>query len=335
MTGRDVLLLAEHRDGAPEPVTHQLSEQALKIAAAVGGRTAALVLCGPGAPVAERLRVAGIDTVYVVEDELLIEYNPEAYSKAATAVVRRLQPGLFLCGYTFQGSEVAPWVATTLEVPIIANCVELWVEGEDIVAERPVFGLAWQTRLSLPWRGTVVASMARRGGAAAARGESPPAPLERLDIDVGCLGIRTRVRGTVRPGEGEVDISRADVVVGVGRGIRDPANLHLVEELAATLGGVVACSRPLVDLGWMPHERQVGASGNDIHPKVYLAFGISGAAQHVVGIGEAQTIIAINQDAKAPIFRVAHHGVLGDLFQIVPALIAEAQRRGAVSGIVG
>ena len=324
MTPIDVLVLVDHRDGAAEPVAFQLLAQARALAGS--GPVGALVLAADARPIADALRCAGADVIHVVEHPGLESYNPEAFAKATAEAVRRLEPRLFLCAHTFTGMEIAPWVAARLGLPLVSNCLSLAVDGPDLVADRPTHGLAWQTRLRLPLQGTIVASLAR-GGGARQRLKGPAAVVQALDLDVTALRVRTRVRETVRPEAGAVDISRAEVVVGIGRGVRDPANVAVMEELARALGGVLACSRPLVDLDWMPQERQVGVSGKEIHAKVYLACGISGAAQHVAGIADAQTIIAVNQDARAPIFRVAHYGVVADLFEVVPALIEEAKRR--------
>jgi electron transfer flavoprotein alpha subunit len=324
---RGVLLLVDHREGAVEPVSFQLVAQARELAAASGGRATALLLCGEGAEVAKQLDGLGLAAIHRIEDPLLADYSPETFSKVTAEAVRRLEPGLFLCGHTFQGMEVAPWVAARLSLPLLPNCLELGVDGDDLVAERLVHGQAWQARLRLPWRETVVASLARSGGSPERGSGASGTALERLDIDPASLGIATRVTGETRPAPGEVDIARAEIVVGAGRGIRDPSNLALIEALAEALGGVVACSRPLVDLEWLPYDRQVGASGKTIRPKVYIACGISGAAQHLAGIADAETVVAINQDANAPIFRVAHYGAVADLLQVVPELTAEARRR--------
>jgi electron transfer flavoprotein alpha subunit len=324
---RDVLLLVEHRDGIPEPVTDQLVADARRLVGAVGGRVSGLVLSGAGAGVEKHLEGAGLDAIYTVEDDRLTDYSPEAFSRVAAEVVRRLEPGLFLCAHSYPGMEVAPWVAARLSRPLLSNCLGLEVEGQDLVAERLIHGQAWQARFQVRWSGTVVASLARSGGAPAPVEGAGSTTVERLDVDVSALGIRTRVTGVTRPRPGEVDIAHAEIVVGVGRGIRDPSNLALAEDLADVLGGVVACSRPLVDLEWMPYESQVGASGQAIQPRVYIACGISGAVQHLTGITDAETIVAINRDANAPIFRVAHYGAVADLLQVVPALTAEARRR--------
>jgi electron transfer flavoprotein alpha subunit len=323
---REVLLLVDHRDGVPEPVTHQLAAQARELVGAAGG-VSALLLCGDAAEVVPHLEGVGLDAVQLVESELLAVYNPELTARLAARAVRQLDPDLFLCGHTFQGMEIAPWVAAALQLPLLPNCLALRAEGEEIAAERLVHGQAWQTSLRRPWRGTVVASLARGGGTVARETGDEAAALRRLDIDPASLGVGTRVQESIRPEPGQVDIARAEVVVGAGRGMRDRENLVVVERLAEVLGGVVACSRPLVDLEWLPYEQQVGASGKTIRPRVYIACGISGAAQHLAGITEAGTIIAINRDANAPIFRVSHYGVVADLLRVVPELEAVARRR--------
>lgn len=332
----DVLLLVDHRAGAVEPTTEQLVAQARAIVAqAGGGCVAALLLGGEGDGLAEQLAGAAPDRILAVEHPLLADYNPEAWCRVAAEAVRRLEPALFLCAHTFGGMDVAPFVAAALPAPLLPNCLELAVEGGVLAAERLAHGGAWQTRLVLEWGGTVVASVARRGGGADSRGPAPgpPAEVERLAIDPGALGVRSDVLEIRRPAAADVDIARADVVVGVGRGIGDASHLPAVEALADALGGVVACSRPLVDLEWLPYDRQVGASGKAIQPKLYVACGISGAAQHLAGIADAQTVVAINRDPSAPIFRVAHYGVVGDLLELLPALTAEARRRrGAPAG---
>jgi electron transfer flavoprotein alpha subunit len=326
---REILLLVDHRDGLIEPVTDRLVERACEIAATTGKTVSALYLCGGDTPLPDRLRVAPLATIRVVRDERLGALNPEALGRTAVEVVRRLEPALLLCGHSFCGTDVAPWVAAKLDLPLLSNCTELRVDGDDLIAERLVYGQAWQTRLRLPWKGAVIATLARGGGTGAATAGTGAPAIETIEIDLDALGIRSRVAENVRPSEGDVDISRAEVVVGVGRGVRDRSNLALAEELAEALGGVTACSRPLVDLEWMPYEQQVGVSGKSIRPRVYVACGISGAAQHLAGIGEAETIVAINRDPKAPLFRVAHYGVVGDLLEMIPALTEEARRRRA------
>ena len=322
-----VLALAEHRAGEVEPITQQLLRQGRDLAR--GGSLSLLVLAGPGSGIAGRLEQAGADRLLSFEDEALSTYNPEAYCRFVEALVRELRPDVLLCGHTFQGMEVAPWVAARLGAPLASNCVAVCAEGDAIVAERLMYGGAWQVKTKLSAASTVVVTVARKGAS------MPAAPaqarIDSLDATPHVSSLSTEVVASIQPQAGEGDITQADLVVGVGRGIKDPANLAMMQELADALGGVLACSRPLVDLEWMPHESQVGASGREISSKVYLACGISGAAQHLAGIGGVETVIAINKDASAPIFGLSHFGVAGDLFEIVPALIAEARRRRATA----
>jgi electron transfer flavoprotein alpha subunit len=318
----DVLVFGEHRDGQLEPITHQLAEKGRELAGP-NGKVSVLILGGPDLAAAD-LSLVGADTVQFVRHPALASYNPEAAVKVAAEAVRHLKPPLFLCGHTFQGIEVAPWVAARLGLPLLSNCFDLCREPAALVGRRPVYGQAWQVSVRAPLETTVVATLARAG--ANRRPDGPQPEVRSLEVDIDSLGIKTTLEATITPEPGSEDIGRAEVVVGVGRGIRDPANLRLVEELADALGGVLACSRPLVDLEWMPHERQVGASGREINARVYIACGISGAAQHLAGIRGVQTVIAINKDARAPLFGVSHYGVVGDLFEVVPALVEEAKR---------
>lgn len=319
-----VLVLAEHRAGQVEPITHQLLQLGRRLTED-DQSLALLLLAGPDSGLAECLLTAGAGRIYLAEDEAFASYNPEACCRAVEEAVRRVQPGVLLCGHTFQGMEVAPWVAARLAAPLASNCLDLRREGDEIVAERAVYGGAWRVQLKLPACELVVATLARTGSSGAAPATSPF--IERLDLSLALGRLGSTVLESVLPETGEGDITKADLVVGVGRGIQDPANLAMMQDLADALGGVIACSRPLVDLEWMPQDRQVGASGRDIASRVYLACGISGAAQHLAGIRGVQTVIAINKDPAAPIFGLSHYGVAGDLFEVVPALIEEARRR--------
>jgi len=321
----EALVFAEHHDGHLEPAVHQAIRAARDLAR--GGYVPALILAPHGSAAIEQLRGAGVDRVLAVLDARLAEYSPETYAKVCARVIETLHPDAFLCAHTFQGMDIGPYAAARLGLPLLSNCFGLEVEGDELTAQRKVYGSAWQSRVAVPLGRTVVVTVARRG-----RGEalhSAPAPVEDLRIDIDALGVRTRTAGAAVADAGEGDITRADVVVGVGRGIRDPSNLTIIDDLAQALGGVVACSRPLVDLDWMPYSRQVGASGHEIAPRVYIACGISGAAQHLAGIRGSQTIIAINKDPNAPIFGLCDLAVVADLFEVVPALTAEARRRSA------
>ena len=324
---RDVLILVEHRDGQPDPALASLVSSARELLRPSQGRVSGLLLSAPGAEIAGRLEGSGLDVIHAAESQSFARYTPEGWARAALCAVRRLEPALFLCAHSFIGMEVALWVAAAAGLPLLPNCLCLVAAGEELLADRLTHGQAWKVRLRIAWRGSVVASLAASPHAPSSPGGSEPPRLERLQLDPASLAARTTVVEETRPASDAVDLERADVVVGAGRGIGESRNLAMVEQLAAELGGVVACSRPLVDLGWMPRERLVGVSGKTIGPKLYLACGISGAAQHRAGIAGARTIVAINRDAAAPIFRSADYGAVADLQSLVPELIAEARRR--------
>ncbi len=324
----ELIALLGHRAGTPDASVRSLVGRAIALARSAGAMPCGLSLCAPfeAESLARALAGCGIEKLYLIADPRLSPYLPETHARAVAEVVRRLSPRLLLCAHDYEGAEVAPWVAAALDLPLLSNCLALDVEGGELVAERLAFAGAWQVRLRLAWDRCAVASL---GAASPGEPETAvtSASVERLELDL--PEPRSTSLGFSSAGDGDAGLTRAEVVVGIGRGIGDGARLEIVEELASALGGVVGCSRPLVDLAWLPHARQIGVSGHTIRPKVYLACGISGAAQHLAGIGEAQTVIAINRDPSAAIFRVAHHGVIGDLFEIVPALTAEALRRRA------
>ena len=322
---RDVLLLLDHRDAWLDPLSLSLVARARELAESRGGRASALLLCAGEDGLEKPLERSGLHAIHRVVDARLAPYSPEAWSRATAAAVEKLEPALLLCAHTSRGREIAPWVAARLALPLLSNCLTLRAEGGDLVAERLVHSGAWQVELRLAWQGGVVASLAR-GAAAGDIGAVRPPALEPLDVDRALLEVETVVREESAPAAGEVDITRADVVVAGGRGVGSASELALLEALARELGGVVAGSRPLVDLGWLPPERLVGASGSAIRPRVYLACGISGASQHVAGIAGAKVILAINADPAAPIFHVSDVGVVADLREILPALLAEARR---------
>jgi len=326
----EIVALLGHRAGTPGASVRDLVGRAMALARSAGARLCGLSLCAPAEAdsLSQALAGCGIEKLYLVADPRLSPYLPETHARAVAEAVRRLSPRLLLCAHDYEGTEVAPWVAAALDLPLLSNCVALDVEGGELVAERLAFAGAWQVRLRLAWDRCAVASLGAANPQEHALAATT-ASVERLALDL--PERRSTSLAFWSASDGDAGLTTAECVVGIGRGIGDSARLEIIEALASALGGSVGCSRPLVDLAWLPHARQIGVSGHTIRPKVYLACGISGAAQHLAGIVEAQTVIAINRDPTAPIFRVAHHGVVGDLFEIVPALTAEALRRRAAT----
>ncbi len=320
-----VWVVAEHRGGAVREVTAELLGAARGLGA---GPVVAVVLAGPGesGALADALP-PGADRVITAEHPSLRGFNGAAYAGALEGLVRREVPAVVLGAHSAAGTDWAPTLAARLGAPIVTDAVGLtWDEGA-LRAVRAVYGGKLQARVRLAAAPTVLATV--RPGSAEPPCGAPEPVRDRAEVAVpDPLG--KRFLEWVQEAAGEVDITQADVLVSVGRGIGDQENLDVAEALAEALGATVSCSRPVVDLGWLPKERQVGISGKTVRPKVYIALGISGAFQHITAMKDADLIIAVNKDPKAPIFRVAHYGIVGDLFKVVPALTkALKEARGA------
>ena len=321
---RDIAVFIEHLDGEVDTLSLQLLNKARQLADKAGVKVVALVLGSELAGVAGTVSCNGADVVMAADHPELSIYNPELYTRVISKMIGDVSPSLVLLGYTFPGMEMAPAVSTRLGIPVFSNCVDVDIElAEDNSASiiRPVYSGTSHVKLkaTLP----LVVSIQK---GSLARGTSIPKPFNLVPFSslMGIGTLKTRVKEILKPSVGEVDITKASVIVGVGRGIGQASNLSLVRDLAECLGGVIAATRPVVDMGWLPAEYQVGLSGKTVSPKVYIACGISGAAQHVAGISESRVIVAINKDANAPIFNVAHYAIIGDLFEVVPAIIKAA-----------
>jgi electron transfer flavoprotein alpha subunit len=324
---RDILVLVEHVAGKTEPLTFQLltigrqlaAEMKVELlAAAIGHRMENLV---------EALQGNGIDKILVVDDPALALTGGEVQSHVLAEIARRIEPRLVLIGYSLVGMELAPAIATKLGVTALTNCVSIDIRDGAVTVTRPLFDGTMHAQIALEEHATTVIAM-QQGSISATAPLGKQAVVQSITIDVDSIPSRSRVLEITEEPKGDVDLAKAEIIVAVGRGIGDKEKIHLMAELAEALGGTLACSRPVVDVGWLPRERQVGASGKSVAPKVYVACGISGAIQHLTGMRDSKRIIAINKDPNAPIFQVAHIGVVADLFEIVPALTKAAQEAG-------
>ena len=324
---RDILVLVEHAAGKIEPLTFQLltigrqlaAEMKVELlAAAIGHRMENLV---------EALQGNGIDKILVVDDPALALTGGEVQSHVLAEIARRIEPRLVLIGYSLVGMELAPAIATKLGVTALTNCVSIDIRDGAVTVTRPLFDGTMHAQIALEEHATTVIAL-QKGPATLTAPLGKQAVVQSITIDVDSIPSRSRVLEITEEPKGDVDLAKAEIIVAVGRGIGDKEKIHLMAELAEALGGTLACSRPVVDVGWLPRERQVGASGKSVAPKVYVACGISGAIQHLTGMRDSKRIIAINKDPNAPIFQVAHIGVVADLFEIVPALTKAAQEAG-------
>ncbi|MFB6094558.1 MAG: electron transfer flavoprotein subunit alpha/FixB family protein [Halanaeroarchaeum sp.] len=316
----DVLAVAEHRRGELRDVSFELLTAGRELADAAGGDLHVAVVSGDVETFADSLAREGVDAIHTVEYGE--EFNHDVYVRAVESLAADLEPTYVLLPNSVNGLDYAPAVAGALDRPLVTDAVDLDAEGDALIANREMYGSKVETAVEVA-EGPFVTTI-RSGEFPAAEGVADPAvEAHELDLDEDALG--STVTGFEEVAGGDVDISEAEFLVSVGRGIEEEENLDLIEELADALGATVSSSRPIVDNGWLPKNRQVGQSGKTVTPTVYLAIGISGAVQHVAGMKGAETIIAINTDPNAPIFDIADYGIVGDLFDVVPALIEQVE----------
>lgn len=318
--GLDILLVAEHLEGKLAPSTLEIVAKGKELAAQSGG-TARAALLGLGASsLGQSLAAYGLE-VLQLDDPALAEYTEGGYGQAVKALVDSMAPRLILLAHTAQGYDLAPALAGTMDLPLAANCLDVRLEGGKLVAKRRLLNEKVQGEFEMASDRPYVVTLrpgSTKPAEAAAGGRVTSVP-----VTIDTSRIRTKFLGLERPQVADIDIGGADVIVSAGRGIQKKENLALIEEVAKALGGVVGASRPLTDLEWLPKTRQVGQSGKTVRPKLYVACGISGAMQHVAGMKDSGLIVAINTDPSAPIFEVAHVGVVGNVLQILPLLLKD------------
>lgn len=323
----DVFVLVEHRLGGIRDITYEMLGKGRELAGQTGGRLVALLLGHQVADLASALAgAAGLVEVY--DHPELEHFNSERYDEVLSGMYRDRRPALLMVGHTAFGLDLAPSLAELVEAPLITDATAVGVDEGRIVAERPAYGGKVLARVIARANGAIVTVQA--GAFPAAVPGQSDGEISAGRVALGGEVARKRFVEFVQATSEGVDITQSEIVVSVGRGIGEPENLEVVERLAGALGGVLACSRPVVDRKWLPRSRQVGISGKSVQPKLYLAVGISGSFQHLAGIKRAGMVVAINKDPNAPIFRVADYGIVGDLFDVVPALtdqIAEAKAR--------
>jgi electron transfer flavoprotein alpha subunit len=323
---RDVLVLVEHAEGKIDSITLQLMSAGRGLTTALGGKLVVMATGHPLDPITAGLQGYDVDKIVVVDDPPLASAAGELQARVVARVARRLEPRFVLVGYSLIGMELAPAIAVRLGINALTNCVGLDTRAGTVTVTRAVFDNTQHTEITVD-ESAVIAL--QKGVFAPMAPSSHQAVVESISLNAADLPPHSKVLAISSEPAGAVDITKAEIVVSVGRGIGSEDKISLVAELAEALGGVLACSRPVVDVGWLPRERQVGASGKTVTPKVYLACGISGAIQHLTGMRESARIIAINKDPNAPIFGVAHTGVVGDLFEIIPALTKAAKEAKA------
>ena len=313
------LVIAEQRGGVLNPATWEV----IAAAQGIGGPVTVGVAGAAVGEVAAELSHADVAAVLVVEDAALEPYTPDGFVQAWAQVVEAERPDAVLLPHTYQARDFAPQLAARLGCGLITDCIAAKPHEGAVAFVRPMFQGKFVADVVPGGPGPHFASFqigAYRADAAR-RGESP-APTRAAAVTIDAAAIRQRPEPPFQESKQAIDLGQAERIVSVGRGIKAQEHLPLAQELAQALGAELAASRPICDAGWLPMDRQIGSSGQTVAPRLYLALGISGAIQHLVGMKGARTIVAINKDADAPIFEVADYGIVGDLFEVVPALIA-------------
>ena len=311
----DVLAVAEHRRGELRDVTYEAITAGRELTDGTDGDLHVAVVSGDVDHFGELVDREGVDRVHTVDYGE--EFNHDVYVQAVTALWAALDPTYLVMPNSVNGLDYAPAVANSLDLPLVSDVTDLEHDG-GLVATREMYGSKVETTVKV---GADRAAVTVRGGEFEPSHGTGGAEVSAFDFDPDEEAIRSEVRGFEEVGAGDVDITEADVLVSVGRGIGEKENVELVQRLADVLGATLSASRPVVDNGWLPKNRQVGQSGKVVTPDVYIAIGISGAVQHVAGMKGADTIVAINTDPNAPIYDIADYGVVDDLFDVVPALI--------------
>jgi len=321
-----IVAVMEQRSGEWNRMSFETLAAAQQIAGELGTTASAAVLGDDVAALAQELARKQLDKVYAFEHELLKEYTADAYTLALEAFVDCFQPTLLLFPHTYQVRDFLPRLATRFDRVAVTDVVAHRVENAALTLVRQLF----QGKVNSDVRfasGAPHFASTQAGAYRTDRVISGTATIESMLPALQPSDIRTRPEAPFRESQRAVDLGSAELIVSVGRGIKEAGNIPLIEKLAAALGAEVAASRPICDAGWLPMERQVGSSGQTVAPKMYMAIGISGAIQHLVGMKGARTVVAINKDAEAPIFEIADYGIVGDLFQVVPALIEALQKQ--------
>ena len=332
-----ILVVTEQRQGKWNNASFETLAAAQQIAAALSGSVAALVIGKGVDTLAAELAGKNVAEVLQVEHDLLESYTPDGYCIALKQAIESVKPELVLLPHTYQVRDFAPKLAAMLGKGMIGDCIGYRLAGGREAADNENGKLIFVRQMFQgktaadvtflgdgPWFASFQSGAFRADQLAAS--DTGARPIHRVTIELKAEQIRTKPLELFKEAKSAVDLTQAPLIVAIGRGIKAPENIPQAEAVAKAMGAEIAASRPICDEGWLPMERQIGSSGQTVAPKLYLALGISGAIQHVVGMKGARTIVAINKDQNAPIFEIADYGVVGDIFEIMPALTEELQK---------
>ena len=322
-----ILVIVEQREGKLNRVSWETLTAAQGLAAETGWTLEAAVAGSSVASLANEVAGKKVTKVYAIESPKLEPYTADAFAAGLKQVIASKSPKVVLMPHTYQVRDFVPKLTTGMGRAVISDCVGYKKDGGKLLFTRQMFQGKLAADVSFtgdaPWfvtfqNGAFRGDQVQAGSAAA--------PVETVNVEIADGVIRNKPQEVFKEAKQAVDLTQAEIIVSVGRGIKEQKNIELAKQLAEALGGELAASRPICDSGWLPMDRQIGSSGQTVAPKLYLALGISGAIQHIVGMKGARTIIAVNKDSEAPIFEIADYAVVGNLFDIVPPLIDEVKK---------
>ena len=325
-----ILVVVEQREGKLNRVSWETLTAGQAIAAQTGWPLEAAVVGAGIGNIAGEVAGKKVAKVYALESPKLEPYTPDAFAHALKQFLSARQPRLVLMPHTYQVRDFAPKLATALDRVLISDCIAYKHEGGKLLFTRQMFQGKLSADVSFtsdaPWFATFQ-NGAFRGDKV--ESGSSAAPVETVNVEIADNVVRNKPQEVFKEAKQAVDLTQAEIIVAVGRGIKEQKNIEVAKQLAEALGAELAASRPICDSGWLPMDRQIGSSGQTVAPKLYLALGISGAIQHIVGMKGARTIVAINKDSEAPIFEISDYAVVGNLFDVVPPLIEEIKKAKA------
>jgi electron transfer flavoprotein alpha subunit len=325
-----IVVVVEQREGKLNRVSWETLTAGQALAAETGWTLEAAVVGAGVGSVATEVAGKKIAKVHAIESAKLAPYTPDSFAAGLKQFLSARKPKLVLMPHTYQVRDFVPKLATSMGRTAITDCIGYKKEGDNLMFTRQMFQGKLAADVSFaceaPWFVTFQ-NGAFRGDKVEAGASA--APVETMNVDIADGVIRNKPQEVFKEAKQAVDLTQAEIIVAVGRGIKEQKNIELARQLAEAMGGEIAASRPICDSGWLPMDRQIGSSGQTVAPKLYLALGISGAIQHIVGMKGARTIIAVNKDSEAPIFEIADYAVVGNLFDVVPPLIEEVKKAKA------
>lgn len=321
---KDIWIFAEQNDGKLKNVVFELLTKGRQLVKEKNGNLCAVLLCENSEQMVKELAEYSAEKIYTAENEVFKHYLTEPYTDVLTGVISKYNPFAVLFGATPNGRDLAPRVASRLKVGLTADCTELSIKDGLLLQTRPAFGgniMASIFSRTFPQIATVRPNVFKK------EKQEKKAEIIKINVKVNPKRYSAKLIDVVKEVREEVNLEECKIIVSAGRGIGNAENLKLIREFASVLNAGIGCSRAVVDIGWLPHQYQVGQTGKTVAPKIYIAVGISGAIQHRVGMSSSDIIIAINKDKDAPIFKIADYGIVGDLFKVVPKLIEELKKK--------